>query len=78
MPRHNAGNRKILVQLLFYIEKNGQILSEELLLFQRLFYKDEDQKQKNLIKTQAVQVLQTLFLKPISNLFILLLENQFH
>lgn len=33
---------------------------------------------KNLIKTQAVQVLQTLFLRPTSNLFILLLENQFH
>lgn len=45
--RYNVGNRRILMQLLFYKEKKGQILSEELLLFWRLFYKNEDQKQKN-------------------------------
>lgn len=45
--RHNAGNRRILVQLLFFKDKKGQILSEELLLFWKLFYNDEDQKQKN-------------------------------
>lgn len=59
--RHNAGNRTILVQLLFYKEKKGQILSEEVLLFWRLFYKDEDQKQKNLQNSSSSDFTNSFF-----------------
>lgn len=59
--RHNAGNTRILVQLIFYKEKKGQILSEELLLFWRWLYKDEDQKQNNLTEFKQFRFYKLFF-----------------
>lgn len=59
--RYNVGNRRILMQLLFYKEKKGQILSEELLLFWRLFYKNEDQKQKKIPKLKPFRFYKLFF-----------------